>query len=169
MNAKKLLVVYLNSTKAVLGVVARRAAGEPPVADLVGAALPLRAKDKESGVAIAAGELGVKEVDYGDVVVRLPLSHGLDTSGAVVLVAATISTVAATGTKVTLTVTPAVAADKSAMVVIDAGANREPLKFTTKTTAGTAIEVPVTGVPTGSREVFVSVEGYVSRFHTGSF
>ncbi len=169
MTAKKMLVVYVTSTKAVLGVATRRAAGAPPVGDLVGTSLPVRVKTMESGVAVAAGDLSVKEVDYGDDVVRQPLKHGLDASDAVVLVSPTISGVSYASNEVTVTLSAVPPADKSVMIVVDAGANREPLRFSAKTTASASVAVPVSGVPPGSHDVFASVEGHVSFVDTASF
>lgn len=171
MNAKKMLVVYLTGTKAVLGVATRRAAGAPPVADLVGTALPVRALSMESGVAVAAGDLSVKEVDYGGDVLRQPLNYSLDASGAVIVVTPTISGITGNSANIAITLSAPVAADKSVIVVVDAGASREPLKFAVKTTATSlsTVNVPVTGVPPGSHDVFASVEGYVSALGTGSF
>lgn len=168
MSAKKMLVVYLASTNAVLGVATRRAAGAPPVGDLVGNALPVRTPGKESGVAVAAENLAVKEVDYSDDVVRQPLAHGLDASGSVAPVTATIS-VASTSLLVTLTLSTAAVADKSALVIVDAGATRDPLKFTAKTTATNTVTVPVSAVPPGLHDIFVSVDGYVPTIGSGSF
>jgi hypothetical protein len=163
-----MLVVYMSSTKAVLGAASRRAMGEPAVEDIVGAALPLRASDMESGVAVAAADLAVKEVDYSDDVFRQPLNHGLDTSDAVVLVSPTL-TATSSSSKVTVTMSVAPAADKSVVIVIDAGSNRDPLKFTAKTTTLATLDVPVTGVPPGSHDALISVDGYVSLIQNGSF
>jgi len=168
MTPKKMLVVYLSSTKAVLGAASRRATGAPPVEDLVGTALPLRAPDMESGVAVAAADLAVKEVDYSDDVYRQPLNHGLDASDAVVLVSPTLSVTLSSG-NVAVTMAPAPAADKSVVIVIDAGSNRDPLKFTAKTTTSASLNVPVTGVPPGSHDALISVDGYVSVVKNGSF
>jgi hypothetical protein len=169
MSAKKMLVVYMAGTNAVIGVATRRAAGAPTVADLVGAGLPVRSPTSEAGVAVPADNLAVKEVDYSDDAVRQPLLHGLDTSGAVVQITPTISSVTCTSTKITINLSPAVAADKMAIVIVDAGPNRAPLKFTAKTVAATTVDVTVTGVPPGTHDVFASVDGYVSKVDTGSF
>jgi hypothetical protein len=134
----------------------------------VGAALPVRAKDMEAGASVAAADLSVKEVDYSDDVFRQPLKHGLDASDAVVLVTPTV-TPSVSGSDVVLTMSPAPAADKAAIVVIDAGSNREPLKFTAKTTTLGTLNVPVTGVPPGAHDILASVDGYVSMVKSGTF
>ena len=169
MSAKKMLVVYVASTNAVLGVATRRAAGVPPVGDLVGTALPVRTPGKESGVAVAAENLAVKEVDYSDDVVRQPLAHGLDASGSIAPITATISGVASTSLLVSITLSTAAVADKSALVIVDAGATRDPLKFTAKTNATATVSVPVSAVPPGLHDIFVSVDGYVPMIASGSF
>lgn len=169
MSAKKMLVVYLASTNAVLGVATRRAAGAPPVGDLVGTALPVRTPGKESGVAVAAENLAVKEVDYSDDVVRQPLAHGLDASGSVAPITAPINGVASTSLVVTITLSTAAVADKSVLVIVDAGATRDPLKFTAKTTASATVSVPVSAVPPGLHDIFVSVDGFVPMIGSGSF
>jgi len=168
MNPKKMLVVYLTGTKAVLGVASRRAAGAPAVDELVGAALPLRASGMDAGVAVAAADLAVKEVDFAGDVFRQPLNHGLDDNDGVVLATSTLSASYASS-KVTITLTPATVADKAALVVIDVGANREPLKFSAKTTTSGTLVVPVTGVPSGSHDVLISVDGYPSLLAAGGF
>jgi hypothetical protein len=169
MSAKKMLVVYLASTNAVLGVATLRAAGAPPVGDLVGTALPVRTPGKESGVAVAAENLGVKEVEYSDDVVRQPLAHGLDSSGSVVPITGTITAASSTSLSVSISLSAVAIADKSALVIVDAGATRDPLKFTAKTTASNSVSVPVTGVPPGLHDVFVSVDGFAPTVASGSF
>jgi hypothetical protein len=169
MTPKKMLVVYLSSTKAVVGATSRRAAGAPAATDLVGPALLIRGTEMEAGVAIAASDLAVKEVDLSDDVFRQPLNHGLDSSDSVVAVAPAITNIACSNAGVTLTLSANAVADKSAVVVIDAGANRDPLKFTVKTTATNSVTVPVNGVPTGSHDVFASVEGFASFLDNGGF
>jgi len=168
MSTKKMLVVYLASTNAVVGVATRRTAGAPSAADLVGSGLPVRDSVVDSGVVVASDNLAVKEVDYAEDVIREPLAHGLDTSGQVVVVTPTISAINTSSTKVSFSVSSAVA-DKMAMVIVDLGANRDPLKFTTKTLATSPVDVPVTGVPPGTHSVFVSVDGFVSALGSGSF
>lgn len=168
MNPKKMLVVYLTATKAVLGVVSRKATGAPAVEDVVGTGLPVRAPDMEAGVAVAAADLSIKEVDYSDDVFRQPLQHGLDSSDAVVSLAPTV-TATFSSTNVSLVLSPAPAADKAVVIVIDVASNRDPLKFTAKTTAAASLSVPVNGVPTGSHDVLVSVDGYESQVASGSF
>jgi hypothetical protein len=163
-----MLVVYLASTNAVVGVATRRTAGAPPVEDLVGTGLPVRNATLDSGVIVAADNLAVKEVDYAEDVIREPLTHGLDASGQVVVVTPTIGTITCTSVKVSFVVTSTVA-DKTAVVIIDLGANRDPLKFTTKTLALSPVDVPVTGVPPGTHNVFISVDGFVSALGSGSF
>src|SRR6185295_18221895 len=129
MSAKKMLVVLMSRTNAVLGVATRRTAGAPPIADLVGPALLARPVDQESGVAVPADELTVKEVDYSDDVVRQPLAHVVDSSGTVIAPTAKVTAVADPGLTIKVTVSPGPPADKTVLLVIDGGTNHDPLKF----------------------------------------
>ena len=163
MSARKMLVVLITKTNAVIGAATRRTAGAPPVGDLVGPALVARMRDVEASVAVPADELSVKEVDYSDDVLRQPGAHIVDASGTVTAPSLKVSTIANTNTDVTVTVSTAPAADKTVLVVIDGGANQEPLKFVGKTVVNvTATVVPVSGVPPGTRVVLASVDGYAT-------
>jgi hypothetical protein len=168
MSAKKMLVVHLARTNAVLGVATRRTAGVPPVGDLVGAALLARTT-QESGVAVAADELAVKEVDYSDDVVRQPMAHVVDASGAVVTAAQKVQSMTNSNLEVALTVSAAPAADKPVLIVIDGGANHDSLKFVGKTAAAATFSVAVSGVPPGAHVVLASVDGYAPLVDTRTF
>ena len=170
MSAKKMLVVLLTKTNAVLGVATRRTPGAPPVGDLVGAALLARMPDQNTGVAVPADELSVKEVDYSDDVIRQPLVHIVDTSGTVNATASKVSGIGAPGLTIKVTVAPAPPADKNVLLVIDGGANHDPLKFVAKTTLNIAdTEVPISGVPPGGHTVLASVDGYATKLDFKTF
>lgn len=168
MSTNKMLAVFLSKTNAVLGVATRHAAGTPAVADLVGAGLVTRTT-QETGVVVVADELGVKEVDYSDDVVRQPLAHVVDTGGGVVATTSKVTAITSSNLDVVLTLSPAAAADKAVLIVIDGGANHEPLRFAGKTVAGTSVTVPIAGVPPGSHAVLGSVDGYASFVNEHTF
>jgi hypothetical protein len=163
MSTRKMLVVLLTKTNAVLGVATRRTAGVPPVAELVGGALLARTT-QESGVPVPADELTVKEVDYSDDVVRQPLAHIIDASGTVVAAVPKITAIANTTLAITLTVSAAPPADKTVVVVVDGGSSHDPLTFVGKTpvSATTTISVPASGVPPGDHVVIASLDGYAT-------
>ena len=170
MSAKKMLVVLLTKTNAVLGVATRRSAGAPPAGDLVGAALLARIPDVEAGVAVPVDELTVKEVAYSDDVVRQPLAHVVDTTGTVIATSSKVSAIGAPGVKITVTVAPAPPADRAVLVVVDGGASHDPLKFVAKTALNTAAtDVAISGVPPGSHMVLASVDGYTPKLELKSF
>lgn len=173
MTTKKMLVVTLAKTKAVLGAATRASKGQPTVGELVGAGLVTRLQD--SSVMVPAEELEVKEVDYGDDVFRDPRAHIVDASGTVVGPLASVTAIVATNILVTVTVStpltlPTVPADKTVLVVIDGGSNHDALKFFGKTALGVAdTAVPISGVPPGTHLVLASVDGYGSLLSSGSF
>jgi hypothetical protein len=170
MSAKKMLAVLLTRTNAVLGVATRRTPGAPPAADLVGAAMLVRTKNQESGVAVPADELTVKEVDYVEEAVRLPLAHVVDQSGVVFAPASAVSTIGTPGLTIKVTVAAAPPADCNVLVVVDGGPNRDPLKFIAKTTLNQVdTDVAIAGVPPGSHMVLASVDGYASKLEVKSF
>ena len=164
MTAKKMMVVTLAKTGAVLGAATRRTAGVPAVADLVGAGLLARLADEEAGVAVPVEELAVKEVDHSDDVFRDPRAHVVDASGTIVAPSLKVSMIGNTNLDVTVTVTPPTpAADKTVLVVVDKGANQESLKFVGKTVLNVAATVvPVSGIPPGDHVVLASVDGYTT-------
>jgi hypothetical protein len=170
MNANKMLVVLLTKTNAVLGVATRRAAGAPPVADLVGAALLARMTDQEVSVAVPADELSIKEVDYSNDVVRQPRAHVVDASGTVVTPPVSVTGIGNSNLEVTVTISANPPADKTVLVVIDGGPNHPPLKFVGKTALNVATtHVPISGVPPGAHVVLASVDGYSSRLEVKNF
>jgi hypothetical protein len=169
MSAKKMLVVSLKKTKAVLGVATRSTAGAPAIDELVGEGLVVRQHDGEASLVVPADDLEVKEVDYSDDVFLDPGANVVDASGSVV-VPPRVTSVAATNVSVTVTVPPGVAAGKAVLVVIDGGPNQPPLKFSAATALNaTATVVPVSGVPPGAHLVLGSVDGYASLLFVGSF
>jgi hypothetical protein len=171
MSAKKMLVLVMTKTKAVLGAATRSAGGAPVIEDFVGPGLMVRMKDDEPSLTVPAEELEVKEVDYSDGVFRDPMAHALDESGTISVPSNSVASIAGTNVDVTLTLaSPAIAADKNVLVVIDAGPNLDPLKFTGKTVAGsTTVKLPVVGVPPDVHPVFASVEGCASLVGVGNF
>jgi hypothetical protein len=170
MSAKKMLVVTLAKTKAVLAAATHTAGSLPAVGDLVGDGLLARMNDSEAVVTVPPEELAVTEVDYSDDVFHDPRAHSLDASGTVVVPQNRISSINATSAKVTVTVQALPAADKAVLVVIDAGANHDPLKFVGKTALSVAgTDVAISGVPPGSHLVLASVDGYTSILALGSF
>jgi hypothetical protein len=168
MSTRKMLAVYLLATHGVLGVATRKAPGPPPVGDLVGDAFLARTPT-DTGIAVPAELLGVKEVDYADEVIAQPAAHGLDDQNAIVALAGQVSTVTGTTAQLSLVLSVAAAADKAVQVVIDAGAGQATLRFTTKTTASTAVALTVNGVSPGSHVVLASVEGYAPFLGAVSF
>jgi hypothetical protein len=174
MTAKKMLVVVLSRTGAVLGAATRSTPGVPAVGDLVGDGLVARRRNSEASVVIPPEDLEVKEVDYSDDVLHDPRAHVVDASGSVAAPAYRIASITSTNTGVTVTVdtgSPAVVApDKTVLVVIDGGPNQGPLKFSGKTALNVAATlVPVSGVPPGIHMVLASVDGYASRLRAHTF
>lgn len=168
---RKMLVVTLAKTSAVLAAASRRASGVPAVAELVGEGLLARVTGSEESLAVPAGELEVKEVDHSDEVFRTPRAHVVDSSGTIVVSTNLVSGIAAGGLNVTVTMSPPpAAADKSVVLIIDAGPNAAPLKFVGKTVLNTATAaIPVSGVPPGAHLVLASVDGYNARLEVESF
>ena len=168
---KKMLVVTLAKTSAVLAAASRRASGVPAVAELVGDGLLARVTASEESLVVPAAELEVKEVDHSDEVFRTPRAHVVDSSGTIVVSANVVNAISAAGLNVTVTLAPpAAAADKSVVLIIDAGPNAVPLKFVGKTVLNSASAViPVSGVPPGAHLVLASVEGYNSRLEVENF
>jgi hypothetical protein len=162
MTVKKMLVVTLNDTKGVVCAVTRTASGAPPAEDLVGAGLLMRTQDKDNTVTVPATDLKVTEVDYTEDVLRNPLSHVLDD---------TTQTIFASSSKVTqvdhasgsptvnVTILPAVGG-KSVLVLVDAGASREPIKAVASSDPSGVTKVPVSGVPAGDHLILASADGY---------
>jgi hypothetical protein len=171
MTAAKMLVVTLARTRAVLGAASRRATGVPPVEEVVGPGFLARVKASEESLLLLAEDLEVKEVDHTDEVFRDPLAHVVDSSGALVLSQNRVDSIAKTSVEVTLVLKPpAVAADKDVVVVIDAGANRDPLTFVGKTVFDSdTAKVPISGVPPGDHLVLASVDGYNSFLKVENF
>lgn len=170
MSAKKMLVVSLAKTNAVVGVATRRTAGAPPIEDLVGSALLTRIAGLESGVPVPVEELSVKETDYSEDVVRQPLAHVMDASGIPIVPSGTVSAIGTPGVTIQVTVSSAPPADKAVLVVIEAGPNREPLRFVAKTTLNAAnTDVPIAGVPPGDHVVLASVDGFGTRLESKLF
>lgn len=171
MTAKKMQVVVLAKTRAVLGGASRTRSGAATVDELAAGGLVARLKDKETSVLVPPEELEVKEVDHTDDVFRDPLAYLVDASDALATAPHKITTVAATSSKVTLTLgTAAPAGDKNVLVVIDAGPNLPPLKFAGKTSLGSStVAVNVSGVPHGFHLVLASVDGYSSKLDEKAF
>jgi hypothetical protein len=170
MNPKKMIVVLLTKTNAVLGVATRRAPGPPAVADLVGPGLLLRMTDEDATIAVPPDELSTKEVDYLEDVVRQPLGHVIDSSGTVVTPPINVSGISSTNLAVTVTVSAAPAADKTVLVVIDGGPNQPPLKFVAKTAQSVAATVvPISSVPPGERMILASVDGHAPRLQLHTY
>lgn len=167
MSAKKMHVVMLTGTKAVLGAATRHAAGAIPVGDLVGPALLVRI-DEDDSIAVPADALTAKEVDYSAGVIRQPIGHVLDAAGAVVTPTSKVSAIGTPGLTIRVTVAAAPAADKLVEVVIDGG-NQDSLKFVTKTTTSADTDVPISGVPPGAHVVLAAVEGYAPKFELKTF
>ena len=168
---RKMLVVTLAATKAVLAAATRRASGVPAVEDLVGDGLIARVGGSEESLLVPAAELEVKEVDHSDEVFRTPRAHVVDDSGTIVVSPNVVSAIVAAGLAVTVTLAPpAPAGDKNVVLVIDAGANADPLKFVGKTVLNSPTAViPVSGVPPGAHLVLASVDGYNARLEVESF
>jgi hypothetical protein len=168
---KKMLVVTVARTQAVLAAASRQASGVLPAADLVGPGFLARTKDSEETLLVPAADLEVKEVDYRDDVFRTPLAHVVDDQGAIALSPNVVNQVSFASSKVTVQLLPAAAAaDKDVVVIVDAGSNRDPLKFVGKTVANAgSVDVPVSGVPPGNHLVLASVAGYNSRVEVLTF
>jgi hypothetical protein len=171
---RKMLVVTFAKTKAVLAAASRRASGVPAAEELVGGGLVARTADEELSLLVPAAELEVKEVDYKDDVFRDPRQYQIDDAGEPTVPTFRIDTVSVAAGAVTVTVqadaVPTVPAGKAVVVVIDAGPNSPPLKFSGATTLNTKpTVVPVNGVPLGNRLVLATVDGYTSLLSVGTF
>jgi hypothetical protein len=164
MSAKKVLLVSLVKTKAVLGAATRTAAGLPEIDELVGDGLMVRETGGDNGVPVPPEELKVTETDFNEGVFREPLTYSLDASGMLVATSDSISDITAPAGKVKVVFLAAAAADdKAVLVIIETGSGQAPLKFFGKTIAGsTSVDIPVSGVPMGSRVTFASADGYAS-------
>lgn len=171
MSAKKMLVVMVAKTKAVLGVATRTAGGLPAAQELVGPGLLTRSKDSEVTLAVPVEELEVKEFEYSDGVFRDPASHTVDDTGTIVAPSLRVKSIDSTNAQVTVKLDAGpVAADKAILIVIDAGPNYPPFKFEGKTALNILDTiVPITGVPPDTHPVFASVDGYTSLVVVGNF
>jgi hypothetical protein len=168
MSARKMLVIYLAATHAVLGVATRKRAGAPPLADLVGDALIARSA-LVGDIAVPADVLAVKEVDYSEEVIRQPLLHGLDQNGVAVPAPSSVTALTATSAVLTLTLGSAASADKAVLVVIDGGVGQGALRFGAKTLASTTVSVPISGVSPGAHVVLASVDGFAPLLASATF
>jgi hypothetical protein len=176
MTAKKMLVVTLAKTGAVLAAVTRSAPGAALARELLPDGLLLRQRDvldAEGGLLLPPEDLDVKEVDFSAAVFRNPRGHVLDASGAVTAPQHIVKTMTPSATKVTVTVgsgSVQMPADKPVVVVIDGGPNGPALRFFGKTAFNVAAtEVPVSGVPTGTRAIIASVDGFGALLDEHSF
>lgn len=161
MSAKKMLVITLAKTHAVLAAVTRGASGPPKVEDLVGEGLLVRMTDREETVSIPAADLEVKEVEYVDDVFQDPLARAIDASGTIVVPTHGMATTGVALPSITVAVNaPNVSSDKAVMVVVDASPGRDVLKRSGTILAGTVSTTLTTNdVPSGTHLVFASVEG----------
>ena len=161
---KKMLVVTLAKTKAVLAAASRGASGVPSVEELVGEGLVARMADEEEVLQVPAEILEVKEVDRSDDVFRNPRAYVVDSSGTLVVSANVVDKIEklAAGVEVTITLKPpAPAADKDVVLLVDAGATSEPLRFVGKTVLDQApVKIVVSGVPPGDHLALASADGY---------
>jgi len=170
MSARKMLVVVIDKTKVVVGAAARRMAGVPAVADLVGPGLLLRMKGEDSWVQVPADELIVKEVDYRDDVVRQPLGHVLDATGSVVTPTLQVTQLNATSSEVTVKVFPVPQVEKTVLVLIDGGPGQPPVKLVGKTAAGVdTTKFAVSGLPSGEHLIIATVDAHAPLMAVGSF
>jgi len=173
MTPKKMLVLTLAKTNAVLAAATRKAgAGEPSVDQLAAGGLVARTPDGQATLTIPAEELAAKEVDYLDDVFRAPHGYLVDASGALSSAAPNkVNDISRSGANIKIDLVPAAAAaDKSVLVIVDGGPNVDPLKFSGKTVLGaTSVELQVSGIPAGSHLVLASVDGYASRMEVQSF
>ena len=174
MSAQKMLVVTLAKTNGVLAAATRKAGGVPAVADLVGSGLLARTPpESDASVIIPAEELAVKEVDFNGDLFLNPRAYAVDASGTLVVSPnyVDLDTTATTNNNVRVDLAPpAAAADKTVLVVIDAGPTLDPLKFFGKTVLnGATVDVQISGVPPGKHLVLVSVDGYNSKVKEGTF
>jgi len=170
MSTRKMLVVLLTRTNAVLGVATRRTVGAPAADDLVGSALLVRITNEESSVAVPVDELTVKEVDYSDDVFRQPLAHVVDPTGTVIATSSAVSNIGTPGLTIKVKVSPVPPADRTVLVVVDGGGSHEPLKFIAKTIVNQAeTEVAISGVPPGDHMVLASVDGYTPKLEVKHF
>jgi hypothetical protein len=171
--ARKMLVLTLAKTRAVLGAATRQASGLPAAEDLVGSGFVARTKDDEGTLLVEAADLEVKEVDYSGDVFRTPLAYVVDEQGALTSAPNVINQVTlATGkAKVTVQLLPApTAADKDVVLIVDAGSSAKPLKFVAKTVANVgSVDLPVSGVPPGQHVALASAAGYNARLAVLAF
>jgi hypothetical protein len=171
MSARKMLVVALAKTNAVLAAATRTAGGIPAIDELVGRGLVVRMKNGEAIVTIPAEELEVKEVDYSDDVFHDPAAHTIDDSGLIVAPSLRVQSANPTNGAIAVTVDAGpIPADKIVLVVIDAGPNKDALKFSGITTLNQlTTQVAVSGVPVGKHIVLASVDGYTSLVELHDF
>ena len=163
-----MLVVTLAKTRAVLAAVSRGASGLPAVEELVGEGLVARMAGKEEVLRVPADSLEVQEVDRTDDVFRGPHAYVVDAGGTLaassnVLLDITLNAASSTsGREVTVTLSPpATAPGKDVVLLIDAGASSEPLRFVGKTVAnGALVKIAVSGVPAGGHLALASADGY---------
>jgi hypothetical protein len=158
-----MLVVTVAKTHAVLAAASRGASGAPPVAELVGEALIARMADSEQLLRVPAETLEVKEVDRSDDVFRDPHAYVVDTSGTLVVSANVVDKIQkSSAVDVTITLKPApLAPDKDVVLLIDAGASSDPLRFVAKTVLNqAAVKITVSGVPAGAHLALASADGY---------
>ena len=168
MSARKMLVVVLNKTNAVVGVATRRSAGVPAVTDLAGSGLLLRVADQDAMIAVAADELVVKEVDYSEDVVRQPFGYVLNAGGAVIAPSVKVSGTVTTISTVSVNLSAA-QPDKDVVLIIDVGSGQKPLKFTGKAGAASPVIVPVSGVAAGTHLILATVDGCAPRLEAKNF
>ena len=161
MSAKKMLVITLAKTHAVLAAVTRGASGAPNVEDLVGEGLLVRMTDREEAVSIPAADLEVKEVEYVDEIFQNPFARAIDASGTIVVPNHGMATPAVALPKITVSMnSPNVSSDKSVLVVIDAGPGRDVLKPFGTILAGAVSTILTTNdVPSGTHLLLASVDG----------